>query len=60
MMAHPASYPVRCSKCNKFMPIERSQVVREYSGTQMNPDCDDIEVGICLKCDEYVAAKEPE
>ena len=51
-MSHPASYPVRCANCNKFMPLSRSQVVREYSGTQMNPECDDVEVGICQKCED--------
>lgn len=50
-MSHTASYPPRCTLCQKFMLATRSQVVREYSGTQMNPECDDVEVGICEKCE---------
>lgn len=50
-MAHTATHPPRCAECNKFMPWDRSQIVREYSGTQMQPDCDDVEVGICKACE---------
>lgn len=50
-MAHAASHPPRCTICNRFMPWSRSQIVREYSGTQMQPDCDDVEVGICEPCE---------
>ena len=50
-MSHTASHPPRCSECKKFMSWGRSCVVREYSGTQMNPDCDDVEVGICVACE---------
>jgi hypothetical protein len=50
-MSHPASYPARCSECQRFMPFTRSIVVREYSGTQMNPDCDDVEQGVCEACE---------
>ena len=51
-MSHSATYPPRCSTCQRFMPLSRSQVVREHSGTQMNPDCDDVEVGICQNCED--------
>ena len=54
-MSHPASHPPRCSECQKFMSWGRSKVVREYSGTQMNPDCDDVEVGVCKSCEDILS-----
>ncbi len=50
-MSHVYSFPPQCSNCRKFMPYARSKMVREYSGTQMNPDCDDMEVGVCANCE---------
>jgi len=51
MASHVYTFPPRCSECKKFMKGERSQMIREYFGTQMQPECDDMEVGICEKCE---------
>lgn len=55
MSSHVYSFPPRCCECKKFMPHNRSKMVREYTGTQMQPDCDDMEIGMCEPCEDRIS-----